>query len=159
MLPMCGAYRMHGTDWRNTIGAWRRPTAQVPDTVTTQPHCGGHCTIYKGNTWPCIPCHQLHSTAKIDPINVRLHKLARKKLYKMKSSYYPCQEQVNDCLLKLENFGNYVNPSPPIKAKQRSIFKQIDKKICLNDRSSLYNHPSNWDDFIIPDPIYTKYNK
>ena len=104
-----------------------------------------------------MSCSNLHKLAKIDPINIRLAKLARKKLHNMKNIYYPTGDFEDDCIFKLEKRGDYINNNPPINNKSKSIFKSIDKYFCINNKSFLYYQSHNWDDFKIPDPIYTKY--
>ena len=101
-----------------------------------------------------ITSKSMHLTSKLDPINIRHSKLSRKKFYNMKLSYFPNDDDVNCNLLRLEQFSDYSITSPPIKSKKHSIFQILNFNISNFHNSLLFTKPSEWDEYLIPQPKY-----
>ena len=106
-----------------------------------------------------IRSETMHERAKLDPINVRLAKLARRMLYKMKALYVDADEDLELAPyarlaidLNLENLPDPHNPPPP------SIYNSVRDAI-FNDgygrTPNLLTLPEDFNTFPIPPPIFS----
>lgn len=99
----------------------------------------------------------LHIKHKIDPINIRLSKLACKTLYKIKHQYFSNTNDNNFEPPYSKLSPKYNLSQTPIKNKSQSVFQYIDNHIfnsCNNRKLTILNLPDDMDDFAIPQPCY-----
>ena len=68
----------------------------------------------------------MHEKLKIEPINLRLNKLAKKMLYKAKDRYCSKHNTADDIFYRL---SDYAIEDPPLKTKKRSISERINKYV------------------------------
>lgn len=97
----------------------------------------------------------LHQRAKIDPINVRLAKLARKQLYKMKELFDPNADSDVAPFMKLAI--DYIPSGDPLRPQLPSIHHRI-KNVIFSPGYDRYPAisllPEDGEQFIIPPPIF-----
>ena len=100
----------------------------------------------------------MHTRAKLDPINVRLSKLARKAFYSMRDSFFPSEEETPDPpYLKLVHYTDYINNNEPIRPPMNSHAKHVNQTIFqpyLGFNINILNIPDEWENWTIPDPKY-----
>ena len=99
-----------------------------------------------------IKSSYIHKRLKMEPVNLRLRKLAKKMLYKAKSKYLQHEEEYQYTIYKL---SDYSIEEPPLRTKRRSVAERINKYIYKTpDRKNvLHSLPkeSLWQD---PNPLY-----
>ena len=101
-----------------------------------------------------IRSETMHERAKLDSINVRLAKLARKMLYKMKDLYVNADDE-----LELAPYArlaiDYEIDQNPIKPRKPSMCEVLRDLICIYDRPpAVFTLPEDMQNFVIPPPIY-----
>ena len=104
-----------------------------------------------------ISSRTLHDRSKLDPINVRFAKLTRKFLYKMKNIYDPDPDFEEVPYLNL-NVDDYQMQGPPKKDPEIPTCRRVRDNIYYAGYERipiLYNLPQEYDDFVIPNPIYS----
>lgn len=105
----------------------------------------------------CIPSKNLHEIHNLDPINIRLAKLAKKQLYKMKQLYLN-NDNGRNLIMPFEKLSpDYNLTQEPLKAKTPSIFENIQANIYIEDshrKLSLLQLPDNEENFVIPEAKY-----
>ena len=112
---------------------------------------------YNINLTDRVPTEQIHLAAKIDPINIRLAKLARKIMFKMKDFYFDNEDNPDITYLKLASLTDFYNNSTPVKPKQPSLAYKINNNIFqhyLGSQINILNLPENWEDYSFPQPSY-----
>ena len=93
----------------------------------------------------------LHTYLKIDPLNIRLQKLASKGINKLREQYL-CNK--DNTIVKPYRFSDFEIDLPPHKTKKRTIALRIKKYIYKSNRIGLLrncNKPESWK---TPSPIY-----
>ena len=99
----------------------------------------------------------LHNRLKMDTINIRHSKLAKKILYKMKNLYMPTDDNVTIPYLRLLSDDNYNLPDNPIKQPRKSVAEFIANKIYYAGYDRIFklnNLPDDSENYPIPLPIY-----
>ena len=95
---------------------------------------------------------EMHTKLKIEPLNLRLNKLAKKMLYRSKDKYLNKEIENNDAYYKLSDF---ILEGPPLKKKKRPLVDRMNKYIFKksNRRSTLHSLPKE-DNWPTPAPIF-----
>ena len=94
----------------------------------------------------------LHEKTKIDTINVRLNKLAKKMLYKAKTRYLDRNDCSNDPYYK---HSDYLIQDQPLRNKRRTIAERISKYIYRKEgRKSLLHSLPQEDNWVTPEAGY-----
>ena len=115
--------------------------------------------IYNVKLSDRVRVEDLHNRAKLDPINLRLSKLARKSSYRAKELYFE-----NDFpflfILKLEEFTDFaIGTTPSLKPKKKSLAKRINEIIfkyhIYGRRINLLDIPDDIQDWQLPNPKFT----
>ena len=99
-----------------------------------------------------LKSENLHVMAKIEPINVRIHKLAKKTLYKLKENYTSENNQFPPTILFDSEYNYNVDRLNPPKI---SISEQIESEFKQNRKLLINTIPNDPENFVIPIAIYT----
>ena len=98
-----------------------------------------------------VSMSSLHDKYKLDPFNVRIHKLAKKCLNTILSNY-----STNLDLLPITKYkySNYEIKENPIRKRKRPIIQRIDKYLSRVHKCHLHslNKPNKW---VEPEPLFT----
>ena len=99
-----------------------------------------------------IKITEMHEKLKIEPLNIRLNKLAKKMLYRTKDKYLSKEAVSDEAYYKL---SDYILEGPPLKKRKRSLMDKVNKYIARksNRRCTLHSLPDE-DNWPIPEPIY-----
>ena len=101
-----------------------------------------------------IKSEDLHYMTELEPINIRLHQLARKTLYTIQENY--SNNPIDPPYYKLATEFSYTNP--PLKPKQPPFHSRITNNIFnpINNRKlKIHSLPPDIDNFPMPQPIFT----
>ena len=100
-----------------------------------------------------IKMETLHKELDIDPLNVRIDRMANKALNKMKEQYHFPKNQVPTVNYKYSDFSIQ---TPPSRTKRKSMALRIEQKILKprGHKSSIKIEPPV-DKWKPPTPIYT----
>ena len=94
----------------------------------------------------------MHERTKMEPINVRLNKLAKKMLYKAKIKYLDRSEDANETYYKL---SDYLIMEQPLRNRRRTIPERINKYIYRREtRKSILQSLPDEDRWITPEAIF-----
>ena len=103
-----------------------------------------------------VTSEALHRTHNLDPINIRLSKLAKKTFYKIKQQYFPSDNITQEpSYIKLS--PDYSLSQEPIKPKKPSIYQQIQENIfdsTCNRQLTVFKIPEDEENFNIPMPVF-----
>ena len=95
----------------------------------------------------------LHEVTKIEPLNIRLNRLAKKMAYKAKEKYLNKNNESDDIFYRL---SDYIIEEPPLKKKKKSLIMRINKYIYGKGsrKSLLHSLPKDEANWPTPGPIY-----
>ena len=99
----------------------------------------------------------LHNRLKMDPINIRHSKMAKKILYKMKNLYMFVDDNVITPYYRLLTDDNYNLPQNPMKHPKESVAEFIANKIYYAGYDRIFklnDLPEDSDNYPVPMPIY-----
>ena len=96
----------------------------------------------------------LHEISKIEPINIRLSRIAGKALFKMKNIYIPNEE--NETYFNIKQSPNFTIETPPLKNKKQSLASKINNKIFTEEdhNPKIFELPEDSSQFPKPQAIY-----
>lgn len=100
--------------------------------------------------------YSLHKINRLEPVNVRLHTLAYKTLYKIKNKYFPQNDVNNVYFNKL--LPDFEIAEQPLKEKQTSAIQNLYDNIFLRDDNRsprIFELPEDPNSITPPLPIYT----
>ena len=101
-----------------------------------------------------ITAKSLHEDLNIEPMNVRIDRLACKSINKMKSLYNSIPK--NENRVTRYKYSDYCIEEQPLRNRRRSVADHIDKYILKpRGHDNLLKKERSWEDWQAPPPIYT----